>query len=238
MVGRTPSPPRAVPRPVPRSPGGHRTWAVRGPGCATRHGGVTPYPPPPPPRAVASAMRWVWLCTEHIAAPDRCSGSTAPAPSRPAARGPAGPGRAGLPRSVPRWSHRASLPLVLGSPAWTLEPLSLPHPSSWPRGARRGSVGARPGVWGKGNREAAGATSVGAERVRRCSRILGAALRPWAAREGPGRVGAKGFCLFSVVPFFVQRRNFITYSEKLKNFALLWKSQEQIIPVWPCALLI
>lgn len=46
-----------------------------------------------------------------------------------------------------------------------------------------------------------GASSVRAERVRQCARILGAAPRPWAAREGPGRVGAIGFCLFRLSHF-------------------------------------
>lgn len=110
VVGRTPSPlgPRLAQCPV--HLGDTTPGRCRGPAGAAllAMGGL---PPTPPPQAVASAMRWVWLCTEHIAAPDRCSGSTAPAPSWPAARGPAGPGcpappRAGAIALLPRPTRR------------------------------------------------------------------------------------------------------------------------------------
>lgn len=69
----------------------------------------------------------------------------------PLLAGSEGPRRAGLPRSAPlrpALRDRASLPArpaaasqVLSNAARTLEPLALPRPYSWPRGARRGSVG-------------------------------------------------------------------------------------------------
>lgn len=136
-------------------------------------------PPTPPPRAVASAMRWVWLCTEHIAAPDRCSGSTAPAPSWPAARGPAGPGcpaplRPALEGSrVPACLTRPGSQVLGRRPGrWNPSPSPIHPPGPAERGVEVSVLGQ---VCGKGNRGAAGASSVRAERVRRCVRILGAA---------------------------------------------------------------
>lgn len=63
--------------------------------CVSEGGLFPSLPPPPntppfPLRAVASAMRWVWLCTEHSAAPDRCSASAAPPPQPPLPAGSRG----------------------------------------------------------------------------------------------------------------------------------------------------
>lgn len=149
MVGRTPNPPRAVRLPVPRSPGGHNTpGAVQGPGrgCATRRGGVTPYPPPAPGRGFCNAVGVVLHGAHRSPGPLQWQHRAGPLLA-----GSEGPRRAGLPRSAPlrpALRDRASLPArpaaasqVLGNAARTLEPLALPRPYSWPRGARRGSVG-------------------------------------------------------------------------------------------------
>lgn len=174
MVGRTPNPPRAVRLPVPRSPGGHNTpGAVQGPGrgCATRRGGVTPYPPPRP-------GPWLLQCggcgfarstsqprTAAVAAPRR----PPPGRQRGAPPGRAAPLRSAPPRAagprVPACPTRRRLPGAqqrgpdAGTPRSPPSLLLAPRSAAW-------KCRSRPGLWGKGNREAAGATRVRAERVR------------------------------------------------------------------------
>lgn len=123
-----PTPPRALLSLTAR-PGGAARLAVK-------RGGLFPSSPP----AVASAMRWVWLCAEHIAVPDRCSGSAGPGPQSagPIARGyrsrraAAAPPRAA---GAARGTNRGSQPLL---------PACLPASAPAPRCAGAASTALLP----------------------------------------------------------------------------------------------
>lgn len=161
-------------------------------------------PPTPPPRAVASAMRWVWFArstsqprTAAVAAPRR------PPPGRQ--RG-APPGRAAPLRSAPRCG--TARPCLLDPPPpprcsaarpgrWnpSLSPVPTPGPAE--RGVEV-SVPAR--SVGKGEYRSRGCDQR-AGWAGPSVRILGAAPRPCAATEGPGRAGGIGFCLFRLSHF-------------------------------------
>lgn len=130
--------------PVPRSPGGHNTWAVQGPGrgCPARRGGVTPHPPAPG-RGFCNAVGVVMHGAHRSPGPLQWQHRAGPLLAGSEGPRRAGPGCPAPLRSAPRWRHRASPPAgpgtgsqVLGSAARTLEPPdSPPSPLLAPRSA-------------------------------------------------------------------------------------------------------
>lgn len=144
MVGRTPSPPRAVPPPVPATWGTQHTWggAAARPGLRYSPWGGYPLPPRPGPWLLqcggcgyarsTSQPRTAAVAARRRPPPGRQRG----APPGRAAPLPSAPLRPVLEGSrVPACLTRQ----VLGSAARTLEPLTLPLPTPGP--AERGVEG-------------------------------------------------------------------------------------------------
>lgn len=117
MVGRTPSPPRAVPPPVPCAPLTWGTQHLSGAGARpglrySRWGGLPPTPPAPG-RGFCNAVGVVMHGAHRSPGPLQWQHRAGPLLA-----GSEGPHRAGLPcsaplRSAPRWRDRASLPACL-----------------------------------------------------------------------------------------------------------------------------
>lgn len=127
----------------------------------------------------------------------------APRLSQPSGRGCSAPRCRGRPGEESRVGRAcppalARAPRCAGAAARALRhtppppPPPAPFPSSppaWPLGARRGSCGTCPGLWG--DREGGGAADRKAVRLP-FSCIPAAGPHPWVTREGLGGVGGEG----------------------------------------------